>query len=70
MHHPFGPPPARHAEPTAAIGRYDQVTADLAVEVEVVESAATGAVPCPVPVVGAGHSSYAAGSLGSAAAVV
>ena len=70
MHHPVGPPPARHAELTATVGRYDQVTADPAVEVEVDESAATWAVPCPVPVVGSGQSSDAARSPGSAAAVV
>ncbi len=51
----IGPPAARHTEVTP-IERDCQVTAEVAVAVEVNESAATGAVACPVPMVGADHS--------------
>jgi hypothetical protein len=70
LNDPVGSPAARHAEVTATIGRFGQVAAKVAVEVEIDESAATGAVACPVPMVGAGHSSHAARSLLHAAVVV
>ena len=57
LHDTIRPPAACHAEVTATIGRYSQVTAEVAVAVEVDESAATGAVACPVPMIGFGHSS-------------
>ena len=63
LHDPVGPSAARRAEVSATIGHGDQVTAEVAVAVEVDESAAGGAVACPVPMVGAGHSSYAARNL-------
>ena len=70
LHDPVGSPAARHAEVMATIGRYGEVTAEVAVAVEVDESAAAGAVVCPVPMVGAGHALYAARNLPPSAVFV
>jgi hypothetical protein len=63
LHDPVGRPEAGHAETAATVRLEGEVTAVLAVAVEVDESAATRALACPVSVVVADHCSSAARSL-------
>jgi hypothetical protein len=63
LHDPVRRPEAGHAETAATVGLEGEVTAVLAVAVEVDESSATRALACPVSVVVVDHCSSAARGL-------
>jgi len=67
---PTGPSAACQAETTATVGRIGKVTSEAASAVEVDHSTAKGAVVCPVPMVGADHSSDPARSISPAEMIV